>query len=446
MDAARTLVYRGAVDDQYGFAYALDAPRHTYLVDALESVLVGQAPRIAATSSPGCELFLDSADSPAEPSTATYHNRVSRILQNNCVECHREGGLAPFSLETYDHVKDYAGMIRSVVDRQIMPPWFAAPDEATTDNVSGVRWANDRSLSQQDRSDLLAWIEAGVPIGNPQDAPLPRAFPEQWMIGDPDVVLQIPEPVSVRATGRMPYQYARVTTDFAEDRWVRAVEVQPTDRAVVHHVLVFVHERGRGRVEIDEQSGFFAAYVPGNSHQQYPEGFAEKLPAGATLIFQLHYTPNGTVTSDQTRLGLVFSDTPPEHLVRNVGIANKRIEIPPGASSHAEQATLKVPADVRVLAFMPHMHLRGKAFRFDLVRPDGQRQRLLDVPRYDFNWQLEYRLADPLDVAQGSRIEVTGWFDNSAGNPANPDPTETVRWGPQTEDEMLLGYVEYYLP
>ena len=192
--------------------------------------------------------------------------------------------------------------------------------------------------------------------------------------------------------------------------------------------------------------GFLRRVRAGQQLSAVPEGFAKKLPAGATLIFQLHYTPNGTATSDQTQLGLVFSDTPSEHLVRNVGIANTEIEIPPGASSHAEQATLKVPTDVRLLAFMPHMHLRGKAFRFDLFRPDGQRQRLLDVPRYDFNWQLEYRLADPLDVPQNSRIEVTGGTITVAGNPANPDPTETVRWGPQTEDEMLLGYIEYYLP
>ncbi|MFZ5830976.1 MAG: redoxin family protein [Planctomycetota bacterium] len=446
LDAARTLVYRGAVDDQYGFGYALDAPRHTYLADALEALLGGREPAVAATTSPGCELFFDARTPPAETPAVTYHNRISRIVQNNCMECHREGGLAPFSLEKHEDVKDYAEMIRYVVEQQIMPPWFAAPHEPADEEKAALRWANDRSLSPSDRADLLAWIKAGAPEGDPRDAPLPRSFPEDWMIGEPDLVVQIPEPIAVKATGRMPYQYVRVQTSFPEDRWVQAVEVQPTSRAVVHHVLVFVQE-GRNRdEEIDERTGFFAGYVPGNSHQRYPEGFAKKLPAGAALVFQLHYTPNGTATTDQTRLGLVLAKEPPRHIVRNVGIANRRISIPPGASNHAERAVLPVPADVVLLAFMPHMHLRGKAFRYDLVLPHGDRQRLLDVPRYDFNWQLSYRLAEPLAVPRGSRIEVTGWFDNSAGNPANPDPSQTVRWGPQTEDEMLLGYVEFYVP
>ncbi|MEK6236902.1 MAG: alkyl hydroperoxide reductase, partial [Planctomycetales bacterium] len=209
--------------------------------------------------------------------------------------------------------------------------------------------------------------------------------------------------------------------------------------------LVFVQE-GRGRGGLDERAGFFAAYVPGNTHQRYPNGFAKKLPAGATLIFQLHYTPNGTATTDQTRLGIVLADEPPRHMIRNIGISNHRISIPPGASNHAEKASLNVPSDTKILAFMPHMHLRGKAFRYDMVSPDGKRRTVLDIPRFDFNWQLEYRLASPLDLPRGSRVELTGWFDNSEDNPANPDPTKTIRWGPQTEDEMLIGYVEYYIP
>ncbi len=450
LDAARTLVYRGAVDDQYGLGYSLDSPRRTYLADALEAVLAGRTPEIAATSAPGCELLFDGADAAESLVEATYHNRISRILQANCLECHRSDGLAPFSLETFEHVKDYAGMIRSVVERRVMPPWFAAADdtegESEAPEMTSTRWSNDRSLSEADRSDLLAWIKSGLPPGDPADAPLPRQYPAEWMIGTPDLVVQTPEPISIKATGRMPYRHVRVETDFAEDRWVQAIEIQPTDRAVVHHVLVFVQQRGETRPEIDERSGFFAAYVPGNSYQRYPQGFAKKLPAGASLIFQLHYTPNGTATSDQTRLGIVFADQSPLHVVRNVGIANVRLSIPPHADNHAQHASLNVPADVRLMALMPHMHLRGKAFRYDLVLPGGQRQRLLDVPQYDFNWQLEYRLAEPLDVPRGSRIEVTGWYDNSAANPANPDPTQSVRWGPQTEDEMLLGYVEYYIP
>ncbi len=453
LDSARTLCYRGAVDDQYGFGYSLETPRQNHLIDALDRVIAGGRPAIAATTSPGCEMFYSHEKSqPDQDVSLTYHNRVSRILLDNCVGCHREGGSAPFALQSYDSVRDYAEMIGSVVRRGIMPPWFAAPPIAKENEMQpstslAIHWANDRSLAEADRKDLLAWIENGVPEGNPTDAPLPRRFPEQWEIGQPDLVLQIPKPLAVQANGRMPYQHARVETRLSEDRWVQAVEIRPSAPSVVHHVLVFIQDRNAGGNDrdIDEEAGFFAAYVPGNTFQIYPEGFAKKLPAGSRLVFQLHYTPNGSATSDQTQIGILFSEKAPKHSIRNAGVANHRIAIPPGASNHRETASLVVPEDVRLLSFMPHMHLRGKAFRYEVILPDGRREQLLDVPRYDFNWQLEYRLSEPLDIPQGSRIEVAGWYDNSDQNPANPDPSVTVRWGPQTEDEMMLGYVEYVL-
>ncbi|MGB8169217.1 MAG: histidine kinase, partial [Chthoniobacteraceae bacterium] len=296
-------------------------------------------------------------------------------------------------------------------------------------------------------ADLLAWLDAGKPLGDPKDAPLARSFPKDWQIGAPDVVLQIPQPIAVKAEGTMPYQIATVETNFAEDRWVRAFEVQPTAREVVHHVLIFVATGDRNRdVEGDGSGGFFAAYVPGNDHVTYPNGFAKPLPAGAKLRFQIHYTPNGTATRDQMKLGLIFAKEAPQHIIHVAGIGNHRLNIPPGAAHHPESAVIPIPADVKLLAFMPHMHLRGAAFRYEAILPDGTVRTLLDVPRYDFNWQLSYRYAEPPTLPRGSKVRATGWFDNSANNPANPDPTKTVKWGPQTFDEMMLGYVEYYLP
>lgn len=441
IDSARTLVYRGAVDDQYGFGYSLDQPKHNFLTDAIDAALANERPTVAATTSPGCEMFYQT-DAPTDAVTVTYHNRISRILQNSCVECHREGGLAPFALQDYGSVEDYAGMIASVVRRGVMPPWFAGQKNGSSFDV---RWANDCSLAKNEKADLLAWIDGGAPEGDPADAPLPRKFPDDWEIGTPDVVLQIPRSVAIKATGKMPYVHQMVETNFDEDRWIQAVEVRPTASAVVHHVLVFVQDGTRRSREIDEDAGFLAAYVPGNTHQQYPEGMAKRIPAGSRLLFQLHYTPNGTTTNDQTKLGLKFSDKPPTRVIRNTGISNHRIKIPSGAANHPENASMNVPVDVRVLSLMPHMHVRGKAFRYDVTLPDGQKKRLLDVPNFDFNWQLEYRLAEPLDLPRGSKIELTGWYDNSENNPANPDPNKTVRWGPQTDDEMMLGYVEYYV-
>jgi len=445
LDAARTLVYRGAASDQYGLGYSLDAARREFLRDTLHAVLAGGRPAIAATTAPGCALATDSSNKPVAAGDITYHNRISRILLDNCVECHRGGGVAPFSLETFAEVNSHAGMMRRQVGRGVMPPWFAAAKE----DAAHSPWLNDRSLNAEDREALLTWLAGARAEGDPKDAPLPRVFPEGWQIGRPDLVVQLPRPVPIKADGFMPYHNVTVETTLTEDRWVSAFEVQPGVREAVHHVLVFVRPpKVPGEEKFDdegsERRGFFAAYVPGNGHRVYPAGFANKLPAGSRLHFQIHYTPFGRATTDQTRLGLKFADEPPRHEVQVTGIANVRLNIPPGEPNHVETATLRVPVDVYATAFMPHMHVRGKAFRYEVEFPDGRRETLLDVPRYDFNWQLAYTLKEPLRIPAGSVVHITAAFDNSTGNPANPDPTRTVRWGQQTHEEMMLGYLEFH--
>ncbi|MDJ0974722.1 MAG: redoxin domain-containing protein [Planctomycetota bacterium] len=443
LDKGRTLVYRGAVDDQYGIGTAKDAPTRRFLHDALEALHQGKAPAVRATSSPGCALEV--AATPKRETTATWHGSVSRIVQRHCVECHREGGIAPFALETPAQVEAQAGMIQWVVEEGVMPPWFAA---APADGEA-TPWANDRRMPNAEKRTLLEWLGSKRPVGDPKDAPVAPTWPATWSIGTPDAIIPLPRDVKVKAEGTMPYVNLRVKTDFPEDRWVRAWEVIPSARDVVHHVLVFVESRGAnllaGRRTSREEQGFFAAFVPGNGSAVYPDGFAKRLPKGATLYFQLHYTPNGKATVDRTRLGLRFASEVPEREVRTIGIANVRIRIPAGAPAHEERATLPVLFDAGVMAFMPHMHYRGKAFRYELVDGEDQRTTLLDVPRYDFNWQLAYRLKEPLEIPAGSRIDVRAVYDNSKGNPANPDPTKPVRWGLQSEDEMLIGYIEYYL-
>jgi hypothetical protein len=378
------------------------------------------------------------------PTAVTYHNRVSRIIQANCIECHRQDGVAPIALETYAEVKDYAGMIRNVVEREIMPPWFAAPLEGERESQEhAVHWANERSLSVTEKEDLIAWVKSGAPEGDANDAPLPRLFPDGWLIGQPDAVFQFDRPVKVKATGTMPYQNITVETDLPEDKWVQAIEVRPGNRAVVHHVIVSLGSAGS-----NGRDGFWGVYVPGNSTLVYPDGYAKRLPQGAKLKFQMHYTPNGTATEDVTAIGLVFAKRPPQYEVKVTGIANGRFKIPAGADNHPVQASLQLPYDAQILGFLPHMHLRGKAARYEVVAAGDSQpaKRLLDVPHYDFNWQLFYRLAEPLSLQQGDRIIYTSWYDNSDKNPANPDPHRTVGWGEQTEDEMHLGYVEYVVP
>lgn len=441
LDSKRTLIYRGALDDQFGVTYNLDEPRQTYLLDAVQAMLRDQRPIIAATHAPGCELDVPDSSAASVAGDVTYHRDVARILQQNCVECHREEGIAPFALDGIDEVEDRAKVIRRVVEEGTMPPWFAA------DTGGETPWANDRALAESDRSRLLAWLNSSDrPMGGPADAPKPLAFADGWIHGKPDEIVQIPRPISVKANGFMPYQNVSVETDFEEDRWVSGYEILPTDRSVVHHVIVQVQERGaRGRA-IDEASGYWAAYVPGNSGHLYPQGFARKLPAGARVRFQIHYTPSGKATEDQLMLGLHFADSPPRYEVRTSSVVGRRLDIPPGAANHVETASRRVPFDMPVTAYMAHMHVRGKAFRYEVEFPDGGKETLLDIPRYDFNWQLRYDYKEPRIIPAGSQITVTAVFDNSAGNPANPDPGKRVRWGQQTVDEMLIGYVEYFVP
>ena len=445
LDGARTLVYRGAIDDQYGLGYSLDAPKRRYLVDALEAVLAGKTPEVQGTTAPGCALETAKSKGLADL-PLTYHARISRILQRNCVECHRAGGVGPFGLETYDEVASHAGMIGKQVERGAMPPWFAAPLHS-----GPSPWVNDRTLPAQDKADLLAWLKGGKKEGDAADAPLARKFPKDWEIGTPDAIVRLPEPVEVKATGKMPYQNIFVETSFGEDRWVQAIELRPTARDVVHHALVYVipadrveraKKRGGGNTE---GGNFFAVYVPGNNVLRFPEGLAKAIPAGATLHFQMHYTPAGTATRDQTELGLIFAKTPPRHEVRVAAVAAP-IDIPPGEANYRTRGKIPVPFDAKIMSFMPHMHVRGKSYRYELQLPHGQTNVLLDVPRYDFNWQIQYRLAEYIDAPAGSTLRGFASYDNSTNNPANPDPNAQVKWGEQTDDEMMLGYFEYYVP
>lgn len=442
LDGARTLIYRGAVDDQYGFGYSLDQPGEEYLRDALDAFLKGRPVDIPATTPLGCELDRDTLPVVKE-SSVTYHNRISRLMETHCVSCHREGGVAPFTLTSAADVIAHAPMIRQVVERGVMPPWFAE----TNPQAKHREWINDRALPEMDKRDLLNWLQSSRPVGDVKDALMNHRQNSSWQIGEPDAVFAFAQPVAVKATGTMPYQTITVQTGLENEQWIRGVEIQPSAREVVHHVLVFLDGSSAGEDEDEEGTrGFFAAYVPGNSSTIYPPGCAKRLPKGARLRFQMHYTPNGTAVKDTTRLGVIFATEPPRHEVKVAGIANPRLQIPPGSANHSEHAELRLPFDVQILGYMPHMHVRGKACRYEVTTKAGHTETLLNIPRYDFNWQLLYRRAEPQLLTAGSIIRFTAWYDNSDQNPANPDPTKTVRWGPQTFDEMQLGYVEFIIP
>lgn len=443
LDAARTLVYRGAADDQFGLGYALPKPRRTFLRDALDAVLAGARPAVEATSAPGCVLETTGhATKPTAPPTVTYHNRVSRIVQQHCVECHRAGENGPFTLTSYDDVRENLATIRRVVKRGVMPPWYVDPAVG--------HWTNDRSLADADRDALLAWADAGAPEGDAIDAPLERTFAAGWKIGEPDVVFETPFAFKIPSTGAMDYQRVVVQTNLPEDRWVSAIEIRPSSPAVVHHVLVFLafppnHPRASEQPRYkDGLDGYFAGLVPGQGHVVFPRGVAKFIPKDALLIFQIHYTPNGTPTEDRPKIGMKFASGPPENEVLTRGVFHTKFRIPPGDANHEVSASHRFPFPVRLLSFNPHSHVRGKAYRYEVIYPDGKTETVLNLPRYDFNWQMEYFLRDPLDLPAGARLKVTAWYDNSEANPANPDPTATVGFGDQTWDEMMIGYFSGY--
>jgi thiol-disulfide isomerase/thioredoxin len=432
------LIYRGAVNDQYAVGASKPSAKNDYLRGALDAALAGKAPKIKTTAAPGCALAL----APDPVAKITYYGKVAGILNKNCVSCHYPGGTTPFRLDRLEDARDRAPMIKYAVENRIMPPWFAAKE---TPSHGG--WRNDRSLSSDEIAALVAWADNGTPAGDAKSAPAKPAFPTGgWEAGKPDQIFRIPQPITIKAEGTMAYQNVRVDVNLPEDKWVQGVEIRPTARQVVHHVLIFAVPHGERRKVVGESDGFLAGYVPGNTWTTYDPGFAKRLPKGHDLIFQIHYTPNGTETKDQCELGLRYVKTAPKYEIRTFGLENFNIQIPPNDPNYKSVATFIVPVDAKIISFMPHMHVRGKAAKYELIDAEGKSQVLLDVPRYDFNWQLSYVPKKEINVTKGSKLRYTAWYDNSKNNPANPNPNATVFFGPQTFDEMMLGYLDYYVP
>lgn len=466
LDNRATIRYRGAIDDQYGYTQSRPEPKNNYLKDAIRAILENQPNQITqkGTEVAGCVLtrvapekskldsldrvrpvseeiaeYLEKNEPSPEVGNVTYADHVAKILQEKCQACHRPDQVGGFSLLTYDDARRRSGMIAEVVDNRRMPPWHADPRYG--------HFSNDRRLSAKERAILLAWVEQGTPLGDPTQIPEPKKWPEGWTIGNPDVVFELPESNTVPAQGTVPYYHISVPTNLKEDVWVQAAEARPGNHGVVHHIIVYVVPPGenRGRA-IGEGRGHLCGYAPGDMPSIYPEGTAKRVPAGSTLVFQMHYTPNGKQTTDRSKVGLIFSKKPPVREALTVGIANLRFQIPPGEGNFPVHSEQKFRNAVRLLAFMPHMHLRGKSFRYTLETPDGKPETLLSVPAYDFGWQSYYTLSQPLELKSGMKIVCDATFDNSERNLANPDPKAFVRWGEQTWEEMMIGYVDIDFP
>lgn len=440
LDQQRAIRYFGRIDDQDGIGFRRETAKRQDLKIAIEELLAGKPVSVATTDVEGC--FIGKVREAKPGAEVTYSKHVAPILQNRCVNCHRPGQVAPFAMTSYDEVAGWAETIAEVVEENRMPPWHASPDHG--------KFANARNLPDDEKRVLLNWVKAGAPEGDRNDLPSPKSFTDGWQLPrEPDLIVAMRDkPYDVPASGTVRYQYFSVDPKLTEDKWVSAAEIQPGERSVVHHVLVFAKTDSELR-KFDGEGAFLAAYVPGFLPQQYPTGMAKLLPAGAKLIFQVHYTPNGKPAKDLSRIGLLFADEASITHAVMTSEARKAggLIIPPNADNVQHEANSpKSPVDVQLLNLMPHMHVRGKSFRYELQTADGRRETVLDVPRYDFNWQTSYQLAEPLNVPAGGSMHVVAHYDNSENNLNNPNPKATVRWGEQTWDEMLIGYFDIAVP
>jgi len=361
----------------------------------------------------------------------TFTKDVAPIFYKNCTGCHRPGEIAPMSLLTYNDARPWAKSIREKVANRDMPPWHADPKYG--------EWRNDRRISQEAINTILAWVNNGAKEGDPKDLPPMPEYTPGWKIGKPDQTFSAPEQ-SVPAEGVVDYQYLSVPTNFKEDRWITSAEIRSSAHTVVHHVIVFVQEPGTtSRL----QGKLLVGFAPGEDPAVFRAGFGRKIPAGSNLLFQIHYTPNGTAMKDTTTVGLIYAKTPVEHTVITRPVLQTAFEIPAGHPNYEVKSSFTFNESAQLYSFMPHMHLRGKDFEYKATFPDGTSKILLSVPRYDFSWQTYYVLKDPIAVPKGTRIDCVAHFDNSTNNKYNPDATKAVRWGDQTWEEMMIGWMSF---
>jgi mono/diheme cytochrome c family protein len=425
----------------------------------------------------------------------TFTKDVAPIFFKHCVECHRAGEAAPFSTLAYKDVRPWARSIREKVVNRTMPPWHADPRFGS--------FSNDRRLTEQEINTIAAWVDGGAKEGDPRDLPPAPEFTDGWAIGKPDMVINMPEEFALEASGPDEYQYFAVDPGFTEDKYVQMAEARPGNRKIVHHILAFIQpapkdqsaqmskaeieelrakweresilyrdgalmrtkadapvfndgcelENGgagatrdgsRGTRSIDELGTLLTGFAPGMNPWIWEPGTIKKIPAGSKIVFQMHYSKaSGKPEKDRSMLGLVFARQKPKRELITQLIANNYFLVPPGASSHRVTACWTAPADIHLTAVLPHMHVRGKAMEIKAFYPDGRRETLLAVPDFDFSWQTVYYFRQPPAIPKGTRLLVTGWFDNSAKNRFNPDPTKAVRWGEPTYDEMMVGFIDY---
>ena len=438
-DQAGRVLYRGRIDDQYEPGISRKAPTTHHLADALTAVIDGKDVSVASTVSVGCLITrIRRNASKIDSSAVTFNRDIAPILNQHCVECHRQGEIAPMALTEYDEVLGWSHMILEVIDQKRMPPWHADP------NVG--HFVGERLFPSEARESIYDWIVAGMPEGDAADLPSQPKWAGGWhLASEPDQQFEMQRSFSVPSEGTVEYQYFVIDPGWEEDVWVQAAQVVPGSASVVHHCIVFVRPPDGSSFN---GIGWLGAYVPGQRTIRLRSGHARRIPRGSKLVFQMHYTPNGHATDDRSKLGVwTIPAEQVTHQVTTYLAIEHEFEIPPEAADYTVQMKFRgFPQQSEMMGLTPHMHLRGKAFQAAVEFNDGKRQPLLNVPRYDFNWQHWYAFEKPLALDNVKSLSFDVTFDNSSGNPTNPDPQEYVSWGDQTWEEMAVAFFDIATP
>ena len=432
LGADHTIRYRGRIDDQFRTGGGKPSPSSEPLKAAIEDLLAGRDVAVKETTVDGC-LVPSRAAVASKESPPTYAEHIAPLLRKHCQDCHHVGTEAPFALMTYRDVATQADAIAEVVTDRSMPPWFASERHGN--------WVNHRGLSDSERETVLAWLAAAMPKGDLTKQPPARVFPKQkWRIGEPDLVLTMPIPHQIPATGFVDYRYTVFPHIFTEDTWVDAVEILPENGRVVHHANLAFMKLG----EKASEDGFITGRVPGGDAMVMDPGTGYLIPKGSVVALQIHYTTTGKPETSRIAVGMRFPKSPVTKRLYISQVHTRDFAIPPLAPAHPVTASRTLPFDATCLGLVTHMHLRGKDMTFLARNPDGSVETLLLVPNYNFDWQISYRYApDTKHFKKGTSLEVVAHFDNSEFNPYNPDPKATVRMGEQTVQEMVYGFYFY---
>ena len=457
LDKQGKTLYSGRIDDSWTARMRRNpAPKSSDLVAAMDAMLAQKPIQVTRTDAVGCPI--ERPQKKAADSKVTYHRDIAPILQEKCQACHRPGEVAPFSLTSYQQAMRWRDLLVEVVEKKQMPPWLPS---------GGYHFRGERKLEEEEIQKIRQWVKDGCAEGDFAQAPLPKQFAEGWQLGEPDLILELPQDMVIGPEGKDLFRCFALPTNLPEDKYVVAYELRPGNRRVVHHTLHFLDFEGRGRkLSADWKanpkdksgdsgpgytvsmgvgfapSGEMGGWAPGISPKFLPNDTAYILPKGSDFILQIHYHRTGKEERDRTRVGLYFARQPVNRFVQPLIVPGNFLLIPPNKADFTVKNTVWLAKDALMHSVDPHMHLLGRKFVMHITEPGGEKHEVIRIDDWDYNWQEIYFLNQPKRLKAGTRIDIEAVFDNSATNPNNPSsPPSWVRFGEQTTNEMCFMFI-----